>query len=707
MGIQVTPPPNTASGDVSGPGSSTDNAVVRFDGTSGSDIQNSQVIVDDSGNITTPGTTVILSSGSSDSTIKTKDSSLLTKSLNINSGVSSTNKSGDVIAASGNSADNSGNVGIFTGNSTLADSGAIFVATGTSGTGTPRFSGNINLTSGATTVSNSTSGNINLASGDCLFAGGISGNVVLSIGAAVGTRGKIKLKDGSEGTVGHVWTSTNADGSGHWEAAGSGGASTDLSNLTPTAINESLIPANTYEISLGDNTHAYIEAHVGMLKDTGGSGVLSVDVDSRTLNRSNGDVVVDWQNEVCYDSNAVKSLDFGLAGGGLSRSLFDEGGNQVAKWRSNKQLDLVGNNIVGVADPVNPQDAATKAYVDSQSAGSSVTVARAVWDATTEGDVDVSNPGTDTIDGVTLVTGDILLVLNQSDPTEGGPWTFDTTSTPFTRPAGWEDSTVVPAGTEVHITATDDPITMPNRFQNTTFQLRADVTVGPDELFFDINGFGDRTLSAGNAGGVNNGKTILNVQSYDSDPWALTFTRIDHPNNNALSMYNSSPSNSGGGGLTIAIGNGSGGGQTTLLQADKNAFEISGVPLSANGNAIKNALSLSTLTFGSPPAVAADPGAGTGATASLDTGSTDLAGQISVTTGAVGVTTGEQVTLTYDISFPNNSRVILTAADSNAALAEATLGVYKTSGASSFTINVNVALTAASTYTWDYIVVGC
>lgn len=39
------------SGDVVGPGSSTDNAIARFDGTTGKLIQNSVVIVDDSGNM--------------------------------------------------------------------------------------------------------------------------------------------------------------------------------------------------------------------------------------------------------------------------------------------------------------------------------------------------------------------------------------------------------------------------------------------------------------------------------------------------------------------------------------------------------------------------------------------------------------------------------------------------------------------------------
>lgn len=42
----------TGSGDVTGPGSSTDNAISRFDGTTGKIIQNSAATLDDSGNIT-------------------------------------------------------------------------------------------------------------------------------------------------------------------------------------------------------------------------------------------------------------------------------------------------------------------------------------------------------------------------------------------------------------------------------------------------------------------------------------------------------------------------------------------------------------------------------------------------------------------------------------------------------------------------------
>lgn len=56
----------SGSGDVVGPASSTDNAITRFDGTTGKLVQNSGVIIDDSNNITGIGT---LDVGNTDTTI--------------------------------------------------------------------------------------------------------------------------------------------------------------------------------------------------------------------------------------------------------------------------------------------------------------------------------------------------------------------------------------------------------------------------------------------------------------------------------------------------------------------------------------------------------------------------------------------------------------------------------------------------------------
>lgn len=56
-------------------------------------------------------------------------------------------------------------------------------------------------------------------------------NAGTTITLAPGAESGIKLVDGSEGTAGHVWTSTGVDGSGHWEAASGGGGGSSGINI--------------------------------------------------------------------------------------------------------------------------------------------------------------------------------------------------------------------------------------------------------------------------------------------------------------------------------------------------------------------------------------------------------------------------------------------------------------------------------------------
>lgn len=69
-----------------------------------------------------------------------------------------------------------------------------------------------------------------------------SGGIHLQVGTAGGTRGKIQMRDGSEGTVGHVWTSTGTVGEGGWAAP-------------QTAINKKEL----FTLSAGDITNGYID----------------------------------------------------------------------------------------------------------------------------------------------------------------------------------------------------------------------------------------------------------------------------------------------------------------------------------------------------------------------------------------------------------------------------------------------------------------
>lgn len=71
-------------------------------------------------------------------------------------------------------------------------------------------------------------------------AGSNSGGMSFTTGVASGTRGKLKFVDGSEGTAGNVWTSTDTGGTGHWASLPSG--------LTVGAIDGKSAVANGLQI---------------------------------------------------------------------------------------------------------------------------------------------------------------------------------------------------------------------------------------------------------------------------------------------------------------------------------------------------------------------------------------------------------------------------------------------------------------------------
>ncbi len=78
-------------------------------------------------------------------------------------------------------------------------------------------------------------------------------------------------------------------------------------------------------------------------------------------------------------------------------------------------VDINSKKLTNVADPVNAQDAATKAYVDATATG--LDVKDSVRVATT---ADITLSGTQTIDGIALVAGARVLVKNQSTASENG-----------------------------------------------------------------------------------------------------------------------------------------------------------------------------------------------------------------------------------------------------------------------------------------------
>ena len=105
---------------------------------------------------------------------------------------------------------------------------------------------------------------------------------------------------------------------------------------------------------------------------------------------------------------------YGRATGGAQASLSDLSAPSAA-------MSIGGNRLTNVADPVSAQDAATKNYVDMAVQG--LSPKQSVKAASTANIVSMS--GAATIDGVSLTTGDRVLVKDQSSPALNGVYVVD------------------------------------------------------------------------------------------------------------------------------------------------------------------------------------------------------------------------------------------------------------------------------------------
>lgn len=191
-------------------------------------------------------------------------------------------------------------------------------------------SGNVNIASGQ--ANHFDSGVVSIISGDSSHAN--SGPILLQIGtASLGTRGQISFVDGTEGTAGDIWTSTDTLGNGAWAAAPAMGANTSLSNLAvTTAINSSLLPGATSSITLGSVSKTFLDIFANQLRDT--SGNIQINLTSRLLENTVGSTLFSW-------AGADPSLNT--------------------------------HKLTNVVDPTLAQDAATKNYVDTSIIAVSVT----------------------------------------------------------------------------------------------------------------------------------------------------------------------------------------------------------------------------------------------------------------------------------------------------------------------------------------------
>lgn len=224
---------------------------------------------------------------------------------------------------------------------------------------------------------NSIQNGANLGSGEVIFAGKSGTN--LNFKTLVAGTNVTLTPDGTSITIS--------------SAGGTSGANTTLSNLTsPTAINQNILPDTDDSRSIGSVSSAFsaissrihnainttlntvvgrVVGNGGSDKPSGGQPGFSIYSDE-TLS---GDFAIFTDRNVIADSTPTNTLRIETgnktAGTGNSGNIVLQTGTSVGGSRGSitlngTEINASSSKIINVANPTNPQDAATKDYVDSQ-----------------------------------------------------------------------------------------------------------------------------------------------------------------------------------------------------------------------------------------------------------------------------------------------------------------------------------------------------
>ena len=175
-------------------------------------------------------------------------------------------------------------------------------------------------------------------------------------------------------------------------------------------------------------------------------------------------------------------------------------------------LSLNSNKITNLTDPTGDQDAATKSYVDAIKSGLDVKDSCRVA-TTTAGTLSTSFANGQTVDGVTLVTGDRILIKDQATGSENGIYTVNSSGAP-TRATDFDSNAEVTSGAFTFVE--EGTVNGDGGFVLTT---NDPITVGTTSLtFVQFSGAGQITAGTGlsKSGNTLNVNIGSDVQAYDA-----------------------------------------------------------------------------------------------------------------------------------------------------------------------------------------------
>lgn len=428
------------------------------------------------------------------------------------------------------------------------------------------------------------------------------------------------------------------------EAIGGSGAYLTLSTAQTVSGNKTftgdvIVPTQaTSDNSTKAATTAYVKAQgyltgnesITFSGDATGTGATSV-----TLTLSNTGISAGTYTKLTVDAKGRATAGTTLSASDiptLTAAKISDFDTQVRTNRLDQltapttSVSLNSQKITNLADPTGAQDAATKAYVDATKQG--LDVKDSVRAATT-GNITLS--GTQTVDGVSLLAGDRVLVKNQSTASENG--IYDVVSGgSWTRSADANVSSEVTSGLFVFV---EEGTT--NADSGWVLTTDGSITLGSTSLaFVQFSGAGQITAGAGltktgntlDVGTASASRIVVNADNID-----LATTGVSQGTYKSVTVDTYGRVTAGTNPTTLA-----GYGITDAQPLDATLTALAGVSVSANQLIYATGSDTFTTTsftsFGRSLVDDADAAAGR-TTLGLGTIATQNANNVSITGGSI------------------------------------------------------------------------